>query len=462
MLKLRVRSNVSTKINIELKYITRPASWSIEYDFVLTDNNDDSYKLDISGHASIYQNTNEDWNDVDITLTTASVANVVSHTSPYTRGVYFQQEEMEIGTAGVARSFSANMYSKQSKSMPEADMTSNAVQLNSMAEASSFGSLNAAYRFHINNPMNISSSNNNINIRGNTNNVYNNANGYNNANNGYNNANGYNAYGENNANGYNSFVQSQSQRISPTKNRVMIKHLSVTGTHMLQLLLHYFNFHSLHLAKTYVWCVPSHHNGAFVRLRASYPHTSNIPLINSNNVRLFIHGIFSGISSTPDVYPGDPLKLDLFVHKGIHVNHVDILRQGGNYEEKTTSWISSDKRKYLTQTEEWLLSVRSSNPQRQLVIMTESIPKSTDSSIQLEIISPQKTVVLDWYDDERYIGELVDKTFLGSSKSSDDTIIYSKSTGTIFFMKWLAYNEEYKINLKFKYTWPDGKKIVIY
>ena len=124
--------------------------------------------------------------------------------------------------------------------------------------------------------------------------------------------------------------------------------------------------------------------------------------------------------------------------------------------------ISSDKKKYSTQTEEFILSVRSKNAQQQLVVMSESIPKSTDSNIKLEIISPQKTEILDWFDDERYIGELVDKTLGSSSKSDEDTIIYSKSTGTIFFMKWLAPNEEYKINLKYKYTWPEGKKIVIY
>jgi hypothetical protein len=80
--------------------------------------------------------------------------------------------------------------------------------------------------------------------------------------------------------------------------------------------------------------------------------------------------------------------------------------------------ISSDKKKYSTQTEEFILSVRSKNAQQQLVVMSESIPKSTDSNIKLEIISPQKTEILDWFDDERYIGELVDKTFFSFQRES--------------------------------------------
>jgi len=76
--------------------MTSPATWSLDYDFLLTDTDDmNSYNLDINGYASIEQNTNEDWKNVDITLTTASITNIVSHTSPYRRGVYFQPEQEE-------------------------------------------------------------------------------------------------------------------------------------------------------------------------------------------------------------------------------------------------------------------------------------------------------------------------------------------------------------------------------
>ena len=217
------------------------------------------------------------------------------------------------------------------------------------------------------------------------------------------------------------------------------------------------------LASTFIWCIPSHHNGAFVRLRSKYPRTSNIPLINSNLVRLFLQNVFSGVTSIPDVYPGDPLTLDLFVDKAIHVSHVDLLRQGGNYEEKTTSWISSEtKKKYLTSTYEYILSARSSHSKKQLVVMVESIPKSTEADIKLEILSPQNTIITEWFDDERYIGEVVDKELSSILKSNTDTIMYSKNTGTIFFMKWIEPNDEYKISLKYKISWPYDKKIQIY
>lgn len=214
----------------------------------------------------------------------------------------------------------------------------------------------------------------------------------------------------------------------------------------------------------YVWCTPSHHNGAFTRLRSTYPVTSSIPLISSNNVRLFLQGIFSGVTSINDIYPGDPLTLDLFVDNAVHVNHVDVQSKNGRYEEKITSWISSDKKKFLTRTNEYILTVRSSHPQPILTVMVESIPISSSSDIQIEIISPQKTIISDWNDDERFIGETVDKVLksLKTNDANDDIIMYSSVTGTIFFMKFLNPNEEYKVTLKYRFTWPDGKKIDIY
>ena len=176
-----------------------------------------------------------------------------------------------------------------------------------------------------------------------------------------------------------------------------------------------------------------------------------------------MQNVFSGITWIPDVYPGDPLTLDLFVDKAIHVNHIDLLHQGGNYEEKATSWISSEtKTKYLTRTYEYILSARSSHSKKQLVVMVESIPKSTEADIKLEILSPKTTIITEWVDDERYIGEIVDKELSNTLKSDKDTIMYSKNTGTIFFMKWIEPNDEYKISLKYSIQWPFDKKIQIY
>jgi hypothetical protein len=316
-----------------------------------------------------------------------------------------------------------------------------AVQLPTMSEASSFGNLNSAYRFHIINPMNITSSSDAYVYNGNINsNTYNNNNNFHNDNN--------NVMYE-----YSDPPQEiLTQKIThikptPVKNRVMIKHLSIPS-------------------RTYIWAVPSHRNGAYVRLRATYPKTNGIPLINSNSVRLFLQGIFSGVTYIPDVYPGDPLKLDLFVDKSIHISYIDTLRQIGTTSEiKTTSWISSDKQKYLTRTEEYVISARSSHTQPVFIILAESIPFPTDDQIKSEILSPKLTRDGDWFDDERFVGAMVDNAYSSTTKTDnndDDIITYSKNTGTIFFMKWLKPNEEFKVNLKYKYTWPDGKNIVIY
>ena len=226
VLTLRVKSNISTKINIQLTYMTSPASWSVEYDFILNNNDDDdTYNLIVNGHASIIQKTNENWDNVDITLTTASAANIMSHTSPYATGIYFQEEEEEeVESKGGVRSFAtSHMYMKQRSIPVVADAMAEYVA-EPMAQSSAFGNLQSAYRFHIINRMNISSGSN-INIIGNSNNRYSNTNnGYNDDSNGrYSNANGVYS----NANGYNNAKVSMSP--SPIKNRVMIKHLSVTG-----------------------------------------------------------------------------------------------------------------------------------------------------------------------------------------------------------------------------------------
>ena len=312
-------------------------------------------------------------------------------------------------------------------------LATDALQLSTMSEASSFGNLNSAYRFHIINPMNITSSsdsyidNRNVDI------------------------NSYNTFHNNDLGEYSDPPQETHLRVqnlhrSPVTvvNRVMIKHLSIA-------------------ARTYTWAVPSHQNGAYVRLRATYPKTSSIPLINSNSVRLFLEGVFSGVTYAPDVYPGDPLKLDLFVDKSIHISYISTLSQSGTTSEtKTTSWISSDKKKYLTRTEEYVLSAQSSHTQPVFIILAESIPFPTDDQIKSEILSPQQTQDGNWFDDERFVGEMVDKAYSSTTVSDADIVTYSKNTGTMFFMKWLKPNEEYKVNLKYRYTWPDGRNIMIY
>lgn len=322
-------------------------------------------------------------------------------------------------------------------------MAMDAVQLPTMSEAgSSFGNLNSAYRFHIINPMNITSSSDTYIYNGNTNTNTNYAEYIQNEHHDV-----IDEYSDPPEKRYSSKYQYSQNlpRKKPTsvKNRVMIKHLSIA-------------------ARTYIWAVPSHRNGAYVRLRATYPKTNSIPLINSNSVRLFLQGIFSGVTYIPDVYPGDPLKLDLFVDKSIHVNYIDTLSQIGSSETKTTSWISSDKQKYLTRTEEYIIAARSSHNQPVFLILAESIAIPNDDQIKSEILSPQLTQDGDWFDDERFVGEMVDKAYKSTTKTDDSIITYSKNTGTIFFMKWLQPNEEYKVSLKYKYTWPDGKSIMIY
>lgn len=69
--QIKIHSNADNTSNIHLTYIVRGPKWLPVYDLRVET---DSKKMNITYHAIIQQNTTEDWNDVQIKLSTAQVS----------------------------------------------------------------------------------------------------------------------------------------------------------------------------------------------------------------------------------------------------------------------------------------------------------------------------------------------------------------------------------------------------
>lgn len=481
-------NNSNDELNIFVSYFISPSTWSPEYDVNIISsrpspsqrqlpqiNIDDrrfECVLDIGYFAVVSQSTGEDWINGNITLSTAQPKDYIPLPSrPASQGVYFnnnnqQQEDSGSGMhhRGRRGHMSNNiMMAKSMAAQPEFAYGSAQDKVGGATRQSDFGStveslgnLGANYVFKLSHKINITSraSSGTVNpLEGHTRDE-------------------------------NFFLQDQTliERNNPQHNNMVTK--VVEGRQRLSI-------QSLKLlCHVYTFAVPSLNNGAYLQMLSKYSSASSIPLLQSTqNARIFIDGAFTGISDMPQSLPGSTIRLNLGQDKNIQISSHAVLPQHTGLEEDKSTWFVTDKRKFRLKTMESLIKATSnyrkyssdseSSGSKTLVILSENIPKSTESEVNIKLLNPLPADILPLSNlqtsktgtasagdgvivsDEMLIDLILENEKSQKSSFQNVKVFISPSTNNIFWVKWLEPGEEFKVSFKYQMSWPDEKQIFV-
>jgi uncharacterized protein (TIGR02231 family) len=211
------------------------------------------------------------------------------------------------------------------------------------------------------------------------------------------------------------------------------------------------------------YAAPTIDTKAYLQAWGNYDSKASSPLLSCQDARVFLQGAYSGTTSMETVQPGSRLKLNLGEDRNLRITSTNVLPQHQKMEEDKSTWFVTDKKKFRVKQEEYLFTVRSTHQNRaMLVILSENLPKSTEEDIKVEVLSydPNKDVVSCETMSDVLRAEASNKPASIRATTSVRTY-YSKSSGNVFWAKWIQPGETAQIPFKYRIVWPDEKQIYI-
>jgi hypothetical protein len=118
-----------------------------------------------------------------------------------------------------------------------------------------------------------------------------------------------------------------------------------------------------------------------------------MPLLDSQNARVFIADTFAGTSSVRATQPGSPVRLDLGRDKNVQLTSTFVLPRKGSRSEDKSTWFVTDKVKYNVENVEHAFSVRSTHEAPHLVVLSDYLPHVGDDGIKVELLQPAATAI---------------------------------------------------------------------
>lgn len=333
-----------------ITYFASPASWKMQYDILLdTASGDvDKYSIRFDMYASISQNTGEDWNNVRLSLSTSlpsSYGGDMAPPSPRGTNVQFVNNHMEPLHSSQMRSKSVR---SELQSSPRAGyaMAAESDMMQEMAFDSSVGStsgeLGSSYVFALPHLVNVSTQSK-------------------------------------------QRMNDEIPAISSKKvNKMFIDSILVDDS-----------------VVVFSYAVPTSSTYSYLRAWGTYTGESmskntGIPLLSSNNARLYLEGYYAGVTNVPALQPGGDMKLNLGIDKNIDIRVTKSCPTKRTITEVTPPensfiWFSlkqGEKKKYSVKTEENYFVIKSTHTRPHLVLLSESIPHSLEENIRVEVLSP--------------------------------------------------------------------------
>jgi hypothetical protein len=356
----------SVPISMKLSYLSAPASWEPSYDVYIdgdalgtsrtlgvhgmkdVHSGEDSksstsmrqYKIGIDYFASVLQRTGADWVDVHMRLSTSTPSKygVPRGSKPHSQTVYYQREIM--ARSGAYRSAPMmKMAEPEVTAMADVGMMENDFEDLTgamLVSGSSGGDLSAAYEFDISYPVTIKSTPCN-----------------------------------DNAGRPPKSRDLHNSRGNPT--RILIKKFSVD-------------------ADLFTYVVPSHGNAAYLQARGTWP-SEHPPLLRSHDAKLYLQGAYTGQTYIDMTLPSNDIRLDFGIDKNVQVTTTKNVPTKDKKEVDKSGWFVVDKKRFRIQHEDFLISIRSTHAQGTppvLVIVSENLPRASETDIAVELISPTK------------------------------------------------------------------------
>jgi uncharacterized protein (TIGR02231 family) len=480
-------------IVFNLRYFASPASWQPSYD-IRIDNadpkeNEDAkkkYTMMIDYSAFLSQQTNEDWQNVILTLSTSSPQYIDSLPHPERRTVQIQQpgyyrSKAHRGKAATVRTFAAPGMSKESNNnemFGEAadSMTADGavpmmgvaapmmksmhmVEAESQAMHVSSGDLQSTHLFQIVHRVNLSSSTSSQRI----NTI---------------------------PSMYHSLVYTPSSLLD--KQKILMEKLAVD-------------------VSIFSFAVPSQGNDVFLTAFGSYPNNYP-PLLPCSQVKLDIHGTYIGSLAMPGYKPGEEFQVNLGHDANILLTSYDVIPLKQGHEEDKSTWFVTDKKKYFRRFEEKMITVKSLYlTGRHFVLLSENMPSSLETAeeIKVELVAPAPKDCKSFdtkskqdtgkrvrestgngkggekgnsnegggnggsLQEEDFVFELLTQELLtpkpifspataaANAMKSEVHHYFSKANNNVYWGIWIAAGDTVRFSYKYQITWPAEKQISV-
>ena len=217
-------------------------------------------------------------------------------------------------------------------------------------------------------------------------------------------------------------------------------------------------------SRVFSYAVPSIDNSAFLRSWGQLDAKLGYPLVGSSDVRVFLKGSFAGTTNFDTIQPGGNAKFNLGKDNNLVVESNEIVPQNHGTEEDKSTWFITDKRKFRVKTNEIVFSVKSTHETNQLVIVSETLPKSSDADIQVELLIPDKSSLMkDIGTDqassyEQCLGIVLDEV---PSTKLTVSVFVCKISGNIIWAQWVLPQSSLSASLKYKVAWPEDREIYV-
>lgn len=447
------------QLSMSLAYMIRQASWSADYDIRLSsgaDTDGGKYELTIAFYAVVIQSTGEDWEKVQLTLSTANTKINSYSPRPRRKKVQYyvkprQYEQLKTVNAR-ARTVDMNVQSavnEEYEVMAEAFMMDAAADdvgfmRASGAVASSTGDLGATYVFTPHHPVTVASNTVTDSVD----------------------------------------TQHRRQKIpqqnvnTQTKTRLFIDEMSIKPL-------------------VYSYIVPTMTDVAYLKAWGDYTSSDSkslVPLLTCNSARIFLQGAYSGVTNMLATQPGGYMRLNLGEDKNIKFSSAYVYPREGSKEEDKSTWFVTDKVKYNVQTTEHAFSVKNTHEEDHLVVLSDYLPHPVGDGITVELIEPKPSSVIrikkgsseketdvadsnndgagDVWSEEDFLETVLahptivehpyhplHQTHDKTDKDSSLHVFLSKGSNNIVWVKWMKPGETMRCGLKYKVIWPDGKEI---
>jgi hypothetical protein len=265
----------------------------------------------------------------------------------------------------------------------------------------------------------------------------------------------------------------------------------------------------------YTYAVPSSKTGSFLRLYSQLPDGVSTSLLESSSARVFIEGSYAGTTNFEAVKSGGDVRVNLGENRNVEITTTTVVPLNDKLVEDKSTWFVKDTEKFRVKTEEVLFSVRNLHAPTTgdckndiLVVLAENLPKSSDTDITVELMSPTKQeVATSLQAVQNVLGAKLKSTVrnqqdIGQLKASIEAfasnstvqgegflsaLIYSatqlrysaasevggrsspnslytfvnKNTNTVYWMKWLPGGESFACSYKYRILWPEDKPSIM-
>lgn len=355
------KNNKDNDHTIKVTYMINNAYWQPSYDLYIDNNLDpnssEEYSLKLDMYASITQNTNEDWESVQLSLSTSMpysrydmnspvpYQNEISYVNYYGDGMA-SMESMPVGRSSKIRSSAKSNRASMSMMAESLAADTSMVLESGEVSGSISGDLGTSYVFNVFHPVNVPCQK---------------------------------------SQEEKSVVQSFT---SSSPSKLFIDTLTITSD-------------------IYTYAVPTSKSMSYLKSWGNYTGgtlkfpDASVSLLGGPSTRLFIQGLYTGELSLPEVQPGNNLKLSLGQDKQVSVKVTNSLPTKKHEEVKIStpsSWLtmigvgkSGEKIKLNVKEVEYFFTVKNTHKKMHLVILSECIPHSTEEDVKVELLSPSQS-----------------------------------------------------------------------